>query len=144
MKLALTVAALATLLIAAPATAQTTTAVPPAPTVAEPKPVSPIPTAETQAAQAKLLTVISDLRAGTTDFSRMTPQLKDLMQPHAEEVKHLLETLGDLGTVSLLGVDPNDHVVFFHVIFKNGATDWAIKVAADGTLEALAVRHADA
>ncbi len=144
MKLALAPGAvvLAALLASAPALAQTTAA-PPPPTLAPgPAPAPPASTAETQAAEVKLREVITQLHAGAADFDKMTPQLKTMLQPRAEEVKHILDTLGDLNTVSLLGVDPDDHVIFFRVIFKNGATDWAIKVNAEGKLEALALRPA--
>jgi hypothetical protein len=145
-------AAAAAALLAAPAFAQTTGPAAPAPApiptekptvpqLAPPVPPQPSPE-EAKTAEAALRKVIHEFATGTLDYANMTDELSGMIKPHADQVKNILTGLGEIKTVSILGYSPDDGVVFFRVAFANGATDWAIKVGADGKLQALAVRPA--
>ena len=126
-------------LAAAPALAQTP-APAPAPAVAAPtQPPQPSPAAA-KAAEAALRQVIVAFRAGKPDYTAMTDELRDRITPKADQVHNILTGLGDVKTVSVLGMDPDSGVIFFRVTFEHGAFDWAIQLNPDGKLGALALR----
>jgi hypothetical protein len=145
-RLALAALAASVALAAAPAFAQDTTAPAPAPAPADAPaaPPVPVPTEATRHAESVLRATIDSLRAGTADFDKMSPQLQNMLKPKADEVKDILVRLGPVGTVTLLGIDPDQNVVFFRVVFQGGSWDWAIKVEPDGKLSALALRPSPA
>jgi hypothetical protein len=129
-------------LAAAPALAQTTGPAPAGPTPAAADPVAPPqPTAAAaKAAEAALKVVIDEFRAGKPDYAGMTDELRDRITPKADQMHNILTGLGAVKTVSLLGTDPDSGVIFFRVEFEHAAYDWAIQLAPDGKLAALALR----
>ena len=84
--------------------------------------------------------VIGEFRANKPDYATMTDELRDRITPKADQVHNILTGLGDVKTVSVLGMDPDSGVIFFRVVFANAAYDWAIQLSADGKLGALALR----
>ena len=132
-------------LAAAPALAQTTVPAPagpaPAPTMAAPtQPPQPSPAAA-KAAEAALRHVIDEFRAGKPDYTTMTDELRDRITPQADQVHNVLTGLGDIKSVSVVGLVPDSPgTIFFRVLFANASIDWLIQLAPDGKLAALALR----
>ena len=95
-------------LAAAPALAQTTVPAQPAPPVMAPtQPPQPSPAAA-KAAETALRQVIDEFRAGKLRTTlTMTDELRDRITPKADQVHNILTGLGDVKTVSVLGMDPD-------------------------------------
>jgi hypothetical protein len=133
-------------LAAAPALAQTTVPAPagPASLPAEAAPAQlqqPSPAAA-KAAEAALRKVIDEFRADKPDYTTMTDELRDRITPKADQVHNLLTGLGDIKSVTVVGLMPDaaSGTIFFRVIFANASIDWLIQLAPDGKLSALALR----
>jgi hypothetical protein len=63
----------------------------------------------------------------------MSPRLADVIRTQLPKLQKIIGTLGDVTSISLLAADP-DGMDRYRVVLQNGATEWDIKVSADGKL----------
>jgi hypothetical protein len=77
--------------------------------------------------------MIEDLRRGTPPYERMTPQLAAKMRQQLPELQPMLKTLGATESFFFRGVGPFGNDIY-GVKFANGAGEFRIDLAADGTI----------
>jgi hypothetical protein len=87
----------------------------------------------TPGAQAALLQMIDDLRQNPPTYRRMSPQLADKMRRQLPELQSTLQALGSLEQVFFRAVGPTGHDVYV-AKFANGAGEFRIELAEDGTI----------
>jgi hypothetical protein len=80
-----------------------------------------------------LRNTIQSVRQGSPNYDQMSTQLADVTRTQLPNLQKIIGNLGDVTSISLLAAEP-DGVDRYRVAFQNGATEWDIKVRADGKL----------
>ena len=91
------------------------------------------PRTATAGGDALLRTTIQAVRLGTPNYDQMSEQLANLTRTQLPNLQKTIGDLGDVRAITLLGADP-DGIDRYKVDFKNGATEWNIKVGNNGKL----------
>lgn len=93
------------------------------------------PRSATAGGDTLLRNTIQALRAGTPNYDQMSTQLADVTRAQLPNLQKVIGNLGDVMSIVLLAAEP-DGTDRYKVVFQNGATEWGIKVSADGKLTA--------
>ena len=80
-----------------------------------------------------LRNTIQAVRMGTPNYDQMGTQLADATRAQLPNLQKVIGNLGDVTSISLSAAEP-DGTDRYKVVFQNGATEWDIKVSADGKL----------
>ena len=89
--------------------------------------------------RAALLHMIEDLQRGAPDYGRTSPQLANALRSQLTQVGGMLATLGAVQSVFFRGVGPGGYDIY-GAQFANGAAEFRLSVAADGTIDDLLFR----
>ena len=89
--------------------------------------------------RAALLHMIEDIQRGAPDYGRMSPQLASALRSQLTQVGGMLATLGAVQSVFFRGVGPGGYDIY-GAQFANGAAEFRLSVAADGTIDDLLFR----
>ncbi len=91
------------------------------------------PRAATPGGETLLRNTIQTVRLGTPDYDQMSAQLADVTRAQLPNLQKVIGNLGDVTSIALVAAEP-DGVDRYRVVFQNGATEWDIKISADGKL----------
>ena len=80
-----------------------------------------------------LKSTIQAVRQGSPNYDQMGTQLADITRTQLPNLQKIIGNLGDVTSISLLAAEP-DGIDRYRVVFQNGATEWGIKISADGKL----------
>jgi BlaR1 peptidase M56 len=86
-----------------------------------------------------LFRAIAELQHGTPDYDHVSPELANALRARLAQLGGMLTTLGAVQSVFFRGVGPGGYDIY-GVQFANGAAEFRLSVAADGTLDDLLFR----
>jgi beta-lactamase regulating signal transducer with metallopeptidase domain len=89
--------------------------------------------------RAALLHTIEELRRGSPDYGRMSPQLANALRSQLTQLGGMLATLGPVQSVFFRGVGPGGYDIY-GAQFANGTAEFRLSVAADGMIDDLLFR----
>jgi len=85
--------------------------------------------------EARLRSVIAELKSGKPDFDQMEPMLRISIRQQLPVLVSRLQTLGSLLSISFEGQQQGADV--YEVKFTNGTTAWMIGISSDGFIRTL-------
>ncbi|HEV3184890.1 MAG TPA: M56 family metallopeptidase [Xanthobacteraceae bacterium] len=86
-----------------------------------------------------LVRTIEEVRRGAPDYGRMSAELADAVRRQLPQLQAMLGALGAVESVFFRGVGPGGYDIY-GAQFANGAAEFRLSVAADGTVDDITVR----
>jgi hypothetical protein len=99
------------------------------------KPDLPVNLAHAFDTDARLRTVIAELKSGKPNYDQMEPMLRIMVRQQIAALVSRLQALGSLISLSFEGKQQNADV--YEVKFTNGITAWMIGIAHNGKIDTL-------
>lgn len=91
--------------------------------------------AEARPTQARLISAIERIQAGSPNYDEMEPLLRAAVQNQFSSVQPRLSSLGKVQTVEFMGEQNGQDI--YNVKFERGALAWGIQLSANGKILSL-------